>query len=112
MLHAEEALAWGLVSRVVPDADRLAAAQALARDVATATAPVAVGLTKRLLWRSAGLADPAAAEALEARVFAWAKVSPEAHEGLRAFAEKRPAVWPAIARDAVIDLDAVADEDD
>jgi enoyl-CoA hydratase/carnithine racemase len=109
MLPAAEALAWGLVSRVVPDADLLATAHGLATEIATGAAPQAVALTKQLLWRSAGTLDPEAAEELEARVFAWAKAQPEAQEGLRAFAEKRtPAFADAADRP---DLDALADEE-
>jgi enoyl-CoA hydratase/carnithine racemase len=109
MLTAAEALAWGLVSRVVPDADLLGVAQEMAAEIATATAPHAVALTKQLLWRSAATPDPVAAEELEARVFAWAKAQPEAREGLRAFAEKRPPAWPDDA--GLPDLDALGDEE-
>jgi enoyl-CoA hydratase/carnithine racemase len=112
MLAADEALAWGLVSRVVPDADLLATALELGREIAAGSAPVAVALTKRLLWRSAATGDPAAAEALEARVFAWAKQSPEAREGLRAFAEKRAPVWPVHASEDLPDLDAFLREEE
>jgi enoyl-CoA hydratase/carnithine racemase len=48
MLDAAEALACGLVSRVVPDAELLDAAMALARRIA-ANPPQAVRLTKRLI---------------------------------------------------------------
>jgi enoyl-CoA hydratase/carnithine racemase len=106
MLGAEEALAWGLVSRVVPDAELVPAAQTLAREIAAGTGPVAVAMTKRLLWRAAGEADPVRTEALEARVFAWAKQSAEAREGLRAFAEKRAPVWPLHPSEDLPDLDA------
>ena len=90
---AREALDMGLVSRVVPDAELVASAQALAREIAEQTGPVAVALTKRLLWHMAGEADPAAAERLDAQVFGWATQSPDAKEGIRAFLEKRPARW-------------------
>jgi enoyl-CoA hydratase/carnithine racemase len=89
---ADDALAMGLVSQVVADDDVLATAQALARDVARA-APVAVALTKRLLWRMASVRDADAADALDATVFGWAKRSPDAREGIRAFGEKRDPVW-------------------
>jgi enoyl-CoA hydratase/carnithine racemase len=112
MLSAEEALAWGLVSRVVPDADLLASAHALAREIAAGTAPMAVALTKRLLWRAAGETDPARAEALEARVFAWAKQSPEAREGVLAFGEKRAPVWPEHPSEDLPDLDAFLREEE
>lgn len=94
VLGPAELLADRLVSRVVPDDDLLATAQALGREIATKTAPVAVALTKRLLWRAAGEADAAAAEVLDALVFGWAKQSAEGREGIRAFLEKRAAAWP------------------
>lgn len=50
VIDAAEALACGLVSRVVPDAGLLDAAQALARRIA-ANPPHAVRMTKRLLWQ-------------------------------------------------------------
>jgi len=93
LVHAREALEYGLVSRVLPDAELLPAAQKLAREIAEQTAPVAVALTKRMLWANAGELDPAAAETLDSRVFAWATQSPDAREGIRSFLEKRPADW-------------------
>ena len=93
LISAREALDMGLVSRVVPDAELLPAAQALARDIAEQTAPVAVALTKQLLWQMTGELDPAAAERLDAQVFGWTTQSPDAREGIRAFLEKRPARW-------------------
>jgi enoyl-CoA hydratase/carnithine racemase len=93
LISAREALDMGLVSRVVPDAELLPAAQALARDIAEQTAPVAVALTKQLLWQMTGELDPAAAERLDAQVFVWTTQSRDAREGIRAFLEKRPARW-------------------
>ena len=93
LISAREALDMGLVSRVVPDADLLPAAQALAREIAEQTAPVAVALTKQLLWHMTGELDPAAAERLDAQVFGWTTQSPDAREGIRAFLEKRAARW-------------------
>ena len=57
------------------------------------TAPVAVALTKRMLWANAGEPDPAAAEALDGAVFRWTTQSPDAREGIRAFMEKRAPQW-------------------
>jgi enoyl-CoA hydratase/carnithine racemase len=56
-IDAREALACGLVSQVVPDAELLDAARALARRIA-ANPPFGVRMTKRLLWegRMSGLA--------------------------------------------------------
>jgi len=64
-----------------------------ALDIAEQTAPVAVALTKQLLWHMTGELDPAAAERLDAQVFGWTTQSPDAREGIRAFLEKRPARW-------------------
>jgi enoyl-CoA hydratase/carnithine racemase len=91
LVGAREALEMGLVSRVVPDAELLATAQAMAREIAEQTAPVAVALTKRLLWHMTGEPDPEAAERLDSQAFAWATQSPDAKEGIRAFLDKRPA---------------------
>jgi enoyl-CoA hydratase/carnithine racemase len=93
VLDAREALAYGIVSRVVADAELLPTVRELAREIAAETAPVAVALTKRLLWHMAGEASPEAAHALDTKVFHWTTQQPDAREGIRAFLEKRPARW-------------------
>ena len=81
---------FGIVSRVLPDADLLPAARALATEIATETAPVSVALTKRLLWDLQSEPDAARAEEVEARAFWWAGQQPDAREGVQAFRERRP----------------------
>lgn len=93
LVHAREALAMGLVSRVLPDTELLPAAQAMARDIAENTGPVAVALTKRLIWHDLSSDDPVASEEITANAFAWTTTSPDAREGIRAFAEKRAPRW-------------------
>jgi len=93
VLGAREALEYGLVSRVLPDAELLPAAQAMAREIAEKTAPVAVALTKQMLWAFQSEPDPARAEALDAAVFGWTTQSPDAKEGIRSFLEKRAPRW-------------------
>jgi enoyl-CoA hydratase/carnithine racemase len=93
MVDAREALALGLVSRVVPDADLLPAARALAAEIARDTAPVSVAVTKWLLWGLAAETDVERAEDVEARAFWWTGTQPDAREGVRAFLERRPARW-------------------
>ena len=100
-----EALEIGLVSRVVPDAELLPTAQALAREIARETAPVAVALTKQLIWRFLSEPDPAAAERLDGLVFGWTTQSPDAKEGIRSFLEKRPPRWSMKVSTDVPDLD-------
>jgi len=93
ILSAREALEFGIVSRVVPDAELLPTARALARDVADNTGPVAVALTKRLLWHMQSIDDPAVAQTVDLPLFLWATQSPDAREGIRAFLDKRKANW-------------------
>jgi enoyl-CoA hydratase/carnithine racemase len=93
LLGAREALEFGLVSRVVPDAELLPAARALAAEIARETAPVSVAMTKWLLWSMQRETDLARADDLDARAFWWTGTQPDAREGVRAFLEKRPARW-------------------
>ncbi len=51
---ADEALAGGLVSRVVEPGELMPAAMALAREIADNTSAVAVALARQMLWRMAG----------------------------------------------------------
>ena len=92
-LSAEEALAFGIVSRVVPDAELLPAAQSLAEDIAANAAPVSVAITKRLIWHNLTELDMQRAEDIESRLFAWTTAQPDAREGVRAFLDKRAPRW-------------------
>jgi len=105
LVRAAEALEIGLVSRVVPDAELLPAAQALAREIARDTAPVAVALTKQMIWRFLSEPDPTEAERLDGLVFGWTTQSPDAKEGIRSFLEKRPPRWGMRVSTDVPDLD-------
>ncbi len=93
ILDASSALAMGLVSRVVPHASLLDEALALGREIAEHTAPVAVGVTKRLIWRQLLEDDPTEAKELEDALFRWLGTHRDVAEGIRAFLEKRPARW-------------------
>ncbi|MDZ7378645.1 MAG: enoyl-CoA hydratase-related protein [candidate division KSB1 bacterium] len=93
MITADEALSYGLVSQVVPDEELLPAAHRLAEDIVKHTAPVAVAVTKRLLWEHLTQNDWQSAERLEQRAFTWCGAQPDAREGVRAFLEKRPPHW-------------------
>lgn len=95
ILDADEALGYGLVSRVVPHDDLMTVARELAHEMATHTAPLSVALTKRLVWRQLAQPDPVAAKELEDRLFDWIGKHPDAAEGVEAFLEKRPPRWSA-----------------
>ncbi|PLK27828.1 enoyl-CoA hydratase [Novosphingobium sp. TH158] len=93
-LSAREGLELGFVSEVVPDAELLARARELAGRI-IACAPLAVRATKDIAYRS--MDEPSLAEAIQAQEHyasfqAW-RHSEDAHEGMRAFVEKRPPVW-------------------
>lgn len=93
-LDAAEAQAWRLVDHVVPEAEVLPRALALAGDMA-ALAPLAVQGMRRtfeaLLAVRARLSPEATAALAAAQETAWR--SEDAAEGRRAMAEKRPPVF-------------------
>ena len=86
-IDANEALACGLVSRVVPDGELLDAARALARRIA-ANPPHAVRMTKRLLWEGRR-ADLASVLEMAAPMQALAHATADHSEAVEAFLEKR-----------------------
>ena len=90
-VEAVEALQLGLVSRISPAGDVVAAALALGREIA-ANAPVAVAAAKASIDESYDLPMDAALE-MERRHYEKALLSEDRLEGLKAFAEKRPARW-------------------
>jgi len=88
---AEEALAAGLVSRVVEPEALLETARGLAREIADHTSAVSVALSRALLWRMLGADHPMEAHRLDSRCLFWMGQSADAREGVSAFLEKRPA---------------------
>ena len=91
VFDAAEALAGGLVSRVVPPGELLPAARALAREIADNTSAVAVALARQMLWRMAGADHPMEAHQVDSRGIFAMGASPDVAEGIAAFKEKRPA---------------------
>jgi enoyl-CoA hydratase/carnithine racemase len=91
MIDAAEALACGLVSKVVPDATLMDEARALALRIAV-NPPFAVRMTKRLLWegRHAGLASVLE---MAAPMQALAHATADHSEAVEAFLEKRTPVF-------------------
>lgn len=88
-LDAATALQWGMLNRVVPDADLLQAAVDLATQLACGPA-LAISLTKRSLTfaQHATLEEALAYEAMAQQA---ASAHPDFAEGIAAFREKRPA---------------------
>ncbi|MGE0825295.1 MAG: enoyl-CoA hydratase/isomerase family protein [Candidatus Binatia bacterium] len=84
----EEAFALGLVNRVVPQEKVVDEAMSLAREIAIYSAPIAVRLAKRALYK--GDADPLeAAIDVESEYQAFTWTTEDAKEGITAMTEKR-----------------------
>jgi enoyl-CoA hydratase/carnithine racemase len=92
-IGAAEALASGLVNRVVPASELRAATRALA-DRIVASSPFVVGLGKKAFYRQLPLPrDEAYRYASE--VMSGNAVAEDAQEGMRAFLQKRAPTWRA-----------------
>jgi enoyl-CoA hydratase/carnithine racemase len=88
---AQEAFAGRLVSKVVPADELLPAARALAREIATKTAPVSVALIRQMMWRLSSADDPMEAHKIDSRGIYDRGRSGDVKEGVMSFLEKRPA---------------------
>ncbi len=90
-VDATEALRLGLVDEVVPTADLMTRAHALAESIA-AMAPLAITAAMQAVARGEALPLEAAL-AIESSLFGDLCNTADKHEGLTAFLEKRPAKW-------------------
>ncbi len=91
IIDAQEALAVGLVSKVVAHDDLMAETMAMA--TALANGPTrTLGLAKRLIHQGL-VTDLSTAERNEMEIFLRCLGSPEHAEGVQAFLEKREARW-------------------
>lgn len=90
-MTARRAYELGLVNQVVPAAQLMEKAMALAGDLCAA-APLSVSSTKAMMYETAGMPPEAAMKAALAR-FQPVFDSEDALEGMRAFREKRPPQW-------------------
>jgi 2-(1,2-epoxy-1,2-dihydrophenyl)acetyl-CoA isomerase len=89
-VSAAQALDWGLVNRVVPDADLMSTAMGLAK--ALATGPASLGLSRQTMWASLD-SDWAAQLHRERLAQQKAGRTEDFAEGVAAFLGKRPAVF-------------------
>jgi len=91
-LSGEEAGAIGIASRVLPAAEVLPAARAIAEEIARETAPLSVAVTKRLLWESPGLGWQQVGHR-ETELHHHLMGRPDAVEGVMAFLGRRAPEW-------------------
>jgi enoyl-CoA hydratase/carnithine racemase len=86
-ISSQDAYRLGIVSRVVPPAELMPTARQLAEKIC-ANGPLAIRVTKELAWRGLEMSTEEALR-LYAALGALVRASEDAHEGPRAFAEKR-----------------------
>lgn len=98
---AAEALEGGLVRQVLAPEALLPTARALAREIVENTAPVAVALTRQMMWRMLGETHPMMAHRVDSRGIFSRGRSADVREGVTAFLEKRPARFTDRVTDAM-----------
>jgi enoyl-CoA hydratase/carnithine racemase len=106
VFDAAEALTGRLVSRVVPAAELLPAARAVADEIVDNTSAVSVALSRRMLWSMLGSPTPWDAHRLDSHVISVLGRGPDVAEGVTTLLEKRAPRFPARVGDY---LDLVPD---
>jgi enoyl-CoA hydratase/carnithine racemase len=94
LFDAGEALQGGLIRSAHAPDDLLPAARAFALELVADSAPVSVSLMRKMLWTGLGARHPMEAHRIESRAIWTRGKSADAREGIGAFLEKRPAVFP------------------
>ncbi len=94
LVPAQEALAAGLVSEVVPADQVEARARELALEIAANCSPVALALTRRMLWTFSAQDGPEGALSVDAALNIALGAKGDVHEGVAAFLEKRSPAFP------------------
>lgn len=94
LVPAAEALAAGLVSELVPAGEVEARARQLALEIAQNCSPVALALTRRMLWQFAAEDSPRGALSVDAALNIALGQQADVREGVAAFLEKRAPQFP------------------
>jgi enoyl-CoA hydratase/carnithine racemase len=100
MIMAAEGLEAGLFHAVHAPDQLIDAAVQLAHTMCEGTSPVAVALTRQMLWRGMTMSDPMDAHRIDSRGIYVRGRTADAKEGISAFLEKRPPRFPdRVSRD-------------
>lgn len=94
LVGADEALSQGLVQGVYSQQALLDAAMDMARSFTESSAPVSLAVTRQMIWRMSAVEHPMQAHQLDSRMVMDRGRSADAKEGVAAFLERRPAVFP------------------
>ncbi|MFM5894037.1 MAG: enoyl-CoA hydratase-related protein [Novosphingobium sp.] len=94
LVPAAEALAAGLVSELVPADQVETRARELALEIAANCSPVALALTRRMLWTFSAEDSPAGALSVDAPLNIALGAQGDVKEGVAAFLEKRAPQFP------------------
>jgi enoyl-CoA hydratase/carnithine racemase len=104
VFSAQEALAGRLVRSVHRQDELLAAAYALAREIADNTSPVSVAVSRQMLWRLLGASHPMEAHRVDSRALYARGRSADSREGVTSFLEKRDPVFADRVSDGLPDV--------
>jgi len=97
---AQEALAGGLVSELLAPADLLPRAREIAAEIARSTSAVSIALSRQMMWKMLGADHPMEAHRIDSRAIGYMGASPDGHEGVASFLEKRDPDFPMrVSRD-------------
>lgn len=91
MFSAEEGLKWGLVNKVVPNEFLLEEAKAMAKKIASK--PMLAAIANKAMVNAADDLSLTDGIAAERKAFAALYDSEDQKEGMKAFVEKRKAIW-------------------
>src|SRR5579862_6568700 len=94
VFDAQEALRGGLVKAIHSPAALLAAARAIAREIADNASAVSVALTRQMMWRGLGFSHPMEAHRIDSRAILSRGRSRDVSEGVASFLEKRAPKFP------------------
>ena len=92
IINAQEALEFGLVSRVVPDEKLMDVAREIAEEILL-NAPVSVTLTKRMLYQFLTETNINKVERINNQYFGWTGLQADSREGVMSFLQKRKPEW-------------------
>ena len=91
IIDSQEALDISLISSIHKSEDLINDAKKIAQELIEKSAPISIAITRQMLWRSFGQAEPYEAHVIESKAIDSRGASDDAKEGVNSFLEKRPA---------------------